>query len=114
MNIRPYLTVMNGRSAFSGSFLARRYLSDDLRYLGIRASYGYSPELRQLNSGGELIAETVLFLESQQLFMEYQFGSGNGQHLYLAQLGVSRQEYLLQPGAFFWVLSGGITYRLRI
>lgn len=115
LNFRPYLTVVDSRSpAFSGSFLARKYLSDELHYLGLRASYGYSPELRQLSGGGTLIAESLLYLESQQLLFEYQFASRNRQHLYMAQVGVSRQEYLLQPGAFFWVLGGGLTYRLRI
>ena len=61
-----------------------------------------------------MIAESLLYLESQQLLFEYQFASRNRQHLYMAQVGVSRQEYLLQPGAFFWVLGGGLTYRLRI
>jgi YaiO family outer membrane protein len=115
LSARPYLTVVQGRSpAASGAILARKYLSDDFHFLGIRASYGYSPELRQLSSGGVLIEESLLFLESQQLLFEYQFTSGNRQHLYLAQLGVSRQEYVLQPGAFFWVFGGGLTYRLRI
>ena len=115
LSIRPYLTVVDSRSpAVSGSLAARKYLTDNLHFLGLRASYGYSPELRQLRSGGVLISDTLLFLESQQLFFEYQFAPGNGQHLYMAQLGVSRQEYLLQPGSFFWVLSGGLTYRLRI
>ena len=115
LSARPYLTVVQGRSpAASGALLGRKYLSDDLHFLGLRASYGYSPELRQLSSGGVLIEESLLFLESQQLLLEYQFTSGNRQHLYLAQLGVTRQEYVLQPGAFFWVFGGGLTYRLRI
>ncbi len=116
LNLRPYVTIVDGRSpAGSGSLIARKYLSSDLNYFGLRASYGYSPELRQLRSGDVLISESLLFLESQSLLLEYQFASGQGsQHLYLARLGVSRQEYVLQPGAFFWVLSGGLTYRLRI
>jgi YaiO family outer membrane protein len=116
LSIRPYVTIVDGRSpAGSGSLLARKYLSSDLNFLGLRASYGYSPELRQLRSGDVLISESLLFLESQSLRLEYQFASGkNSQNLYLANLGVSRQEYVLQPGAFFWVISGGLAYRLRI
>ena len=116
LSFRPYVTLVNGRSpAGSGSFIAQKYLSSDLHYIGIRASYGYSPELRQLRSGDVLISESLLFLESQSLQFEYQFASGpSRQHLYLARLGVSRQEYVLQEGTFFWVLGGGLTYRLRI
>lgn len=116
LSLRPYVTLVNGRSpAGSGSLIAQKYLSSDLHYLGIRASYGYTPELRQLRSGDVLISESLLFLESQSLQLEYQFSSGpNSQHLYLARLGVSRQEYVLEEGTFFWVLGGGLTYRLRI
>ena len=115
MNIRPYLSIVGGRGPVgSGSMTVRKYLTNNFNYLGLTASFGYSPELRQLFNGGVLQAESVLFLESQQLFFEYQFGPGKGRHLYLAQFGVGRQEYLLESGSFFWVVSGGLTYKLQI
>ncbi len=115
MNIRPYLSIVGGRGPVgSGSMTVRKYLTNNFNYLGLTASFGYSPELRQLFNGNVLQAESVLFLESQQFFMEYQFGPGKGRHLYRAQLGVGRQEYLLESGAFFWVVSGGLTYQLQI
>jgi YaiO family outer membrane protein len=115
MNIRPYLSIVGGRGPVaSGSMTVRKYLTNNFNYLGLTASFGYSPELRQLFNGGVLQAESVLFLESQQLFFQYQFGPGKGRHLYLAQFGVGRQEYLLESGSFFWVVSGGLTYKLQI
>lgn len=115
LSLRPFITMLNGRRpAVSGSFTARKYLSDNYNYLGIKLSYGFSPELRQLGNGNTLIAESLLFIESRQLWMEYQLSDSKGQHLYKARLGLVRQEYILQPGAFFWVFSGGLTYSLRI
>ncbi|MDM9631765.1 YaiO family outer membrane beta-barrel protein [Robiginitalea aurantiaca] len=115
LSIRPYLSIVGGRGPVgSGTMTVRKYLTNNFNYLGLTASFGYSPELRQLFNGDVLQAESVLFLESQQLFFEYQFGPGKGKHLYQAQFGVGRQEYLLESGAFFWVVSGGLNYRLQI
>jgi YaiO family outer membrane protein len=115
MSFRPYFVMLGNRKpGGSGNILLRKYLSDGLNYLGLNLSYGYSPELRQLQSGTVLIAETLLFLESQQLMFDYQFSSGGGQHLYRASLGISRQEYVLEPDTFFWMISGGLTYQIRI
>ena len=115
MSFRPYFVMLGNRKpGGSGNIMVRKYLSDALNYLGLNVSYGYSPELRQLQSGTVLVAETLLFLESQQLLLEYQFSSGGGQHLYQASLGVSRQEYILEPDSFFWMISGGLTYKIRI
>lgn len=115
VNFRPFLAFASGRGpGVSGSVLARKYLGDASRYLGVSLSYGFSPELRQLGNGTTLIAETLLFLEAQQFWVEYQFPGGGGQHRYKARLGISRQEYVLEPGAFMWILGGGLTYSLKI
>lgn len=115
MSFRPYFVMLGNRKpGGSGNILLRKYLADGLNYFGLNLSYGYSPELRQLQSGTVLIAETLLFLESQQLMFDYQFSSGGGQHLYKASLGISRQEYVLEPDTFFWMISGGLTYQIRI
>ncbi len=112
MSLRPYLSLFKDRSpGISGSALVRRYLKDAQTYLGIRAVYGFSPELRQLRAGTELLAETLLFVETQQLQLEYQFTAGNSSR-YRAQLGVSHQEFLLEPGSFYWVFQGGLRYQL--
>lgn len=112
LSLRPYLSLFKDRSpGVSGSALVRRYLKDAHSYLGIRAVYGFSPELRQLRAGAELLAETLLFVETQQLQLEYQFTAGNSSR-YRAQLGISHQEFLLEPGSFYWVFQGGLRYQL--
>lgn len=115
VSFRPFLAFASGRGpGVSGSVLARKYLGDGDQYLGVSLAYGFSPELRQLGNGTTLIAETLLFLEAQQFWVEYQFSGGGGQHRYRARLGISRQEYVLEPGAFMWILGGGLTYSLKI
>jgi len=111
LSLRPYLSLYKERSpGVSGSVLARRYFSDKHHYLGLRGIFGFSPELRQLRSGTELLAETLLFVESQQLQVEYQFTGGGAKNRYRAELGVGRQEFVNESGSFYWVLQAGIRY----
>ena len=113
LSFRPFLSLFKDRSpGVSGSILARKYLKNANEYLGLRAIYGFNPELRQLRSGTELLAETLLFVESQELQFEYQMAPGSGKHRYRAQLGISRQEFVFEPGSFFWVFRGGIRYQV--
>jgi YaiO family outer membrane protein len=115
VSFRPFLAFASGRGpGVSGSVSARKYLGDADQYLGVSFAYGFSPELRQLGNGTTLIAETLLFLEAQQFWVEYQFSGKSRQHRYKARLGISRQEYVLEPGAFMWILGGGLTYSLKI
>lgn len=113
-SIRPYfLPDINKSIGFSGNLLARRYLKDRSNYLGINIGMGYSPELRQLLDGDELLAETVLYIESQQAMLEYQFSGRKNPNLYRANLGLGRQELIFESGRFFWVVSAGITYQVK-
>ena len=113
LSLRPFVTITDSRDpGLSGSFLARKYLKDKLHFLSIRGSYGFSPELRQLRSGGTLLAETVLYVESQQLLFEYQFHGSSVKNAYRAEFGVSRQEYVFEPGSFFWVFRAGFNFLL--
>ena len=111
LSLRPYLSLSRDRSpGVSGSVLGRRYFGDKHHYLGVRGIYGISPELRQLRSGSELLAETLLFVESQQLQVEYQFAGAGAKNRYRAELGVGRQEFLLESGSFYWVFQAGVRY----
>ncbi len=112
ISLRPYLSLFKDRSpGISGTFLVRRYLSDAFHYLGLRGVFGYSPEIRQLRSGTELLAETLLFVESQQLQLEYQFTGAGAKNRYRAQLGVGRQEFVLESGSFYWIFQAGVRYQ---
>lgn len=112
LSLRPYVSLFKDRSpGVSGTFLARRYLRDEFHYIGIRGVFGYSPEIRQLRSGTELLAETLLFVESQQLQLEYQFTGLGAKNRYRAQLGVGRQEFVFESGSFYWVFQAGLRYQ---
>ncbi|WP_298485796.1 YaiO family outer membrane beta-barrel protein [uncultured Maribacter sp.] len=113
---RPYVTAIsnNNNLGFSGTVLARKYLRDKDNYLGIIAGVGYASELKQLrNAQDALLAETVLYVESQQVLFEYQFTGKKNPNIYKTNLGVTRQELIFEPGKFFWSVSAGITYQVK-
>ncbi|MCX2719585.1 YaiO family outer membrane beta-barrel protein [Lentiprolixibacter aurantiacus] len=111
-SLRPYITPTNRQTGFSGNLLGRKYLRNKYHYLGVNLGIGYAPELRQLSANNILLAETLFFIESQQLLLEYQFTSRDEAHRYRANLGITRQEYVPSPGNFFWALSAGMTYQV--
>lgn len=113
-SLRPYITPNpNGGLGVSGNVLVRRYLKDADNYLGVRAGMGFSPELKQLRDGVELLAETLLFVQSQQIQFEYQFTGWMNTNSYRANLGVTRQEFTFDSGNFFWAVSAGITCQVK-
>ncbi|MDB2606574.1 YaiO family outer membrane beta-barrel protein, partial [Zobellia sp.] len=84
-SLRSYITPRPNRlTRFSGNFLVRKYLKDAENYWGLNVGMGYSPELRQLTSGDELLAETLLYVESQRLGLEYQFTGKSSPNIYRA------------------------------
>ena len=112
LNFRPFVSVFRDRDpGFSGSILARRYLDHATHYLGLRAVYGFNPELQQLRSGDQLLAESLFFVESQQVQLEYQFTGASRRNRYRAQLGLARQELVLEPGSFFLAIQAGLRYQ---
>ena len=81
--------------------------------MGINVGMGYSPELRQLISGDELLAETLLYVESQRLSLEYQFTGKKNPNAYRANMSVTRQELAFDAGSFFYGISAGLTYQVK-
>lgn len=97
----------------SGNLLVRKYLKDAENFFGINFGMGFSPELRQLISGDELLAETLLYVESQRLSLEYQFTGKKNPNAYRANMGVTRQEFAFAAGTYFWGISAGLTYQVK-
>lgn len=97
----------------SGNLLIRKYLKDADNFLSFNIGMGYSPEIRQLISGDELLAETLLYIESQRASFQYQFTGKNNPNLYSASIGVSRQELSFDSGNFVWGVSAGLAYQVR-
>lgn len=114
-SLRPYITLPVGSNpvGVSGSLLVRKYLKDKDNYFGLNAAVGYAPELRQLRAGDTLLAETLLYIESQQLSLEYQFTGASLSSIYRLNVGVLRQELAFDAGNFFWAVSAGISYQFK-
>ena len=114
-SLRSFITPeSNGLTRISGNLLVRKYLKDAENYFGISAGMGVEPESRQFFSADEtLLAETILFIESQRLNIEYQFTGNSKRNIYRARIGVRRQELAFDSGNFFWGVSAGITYNVK-
>lgn len=98
---------------FSGNLLIRKYLKDADNFLSFNVGMGYSPELRQLISGDELFAETLLFIESQRMSLQYQFTGKVNPNIYSASIGVGRRELSFESGSFVWSVSAGLAYQVK-
>ncbi len=113
-SLRSYITPQpNNLTRISGNLLIRKYFRDGENFLGLNVGMGYSPELRQLRDGDELLAETLLYIESQRMSLQYQFTPKKSPNIYVANLGVARQELSFDTGNFFWAVSAGITYHVK-
>ena len=113
-SLRSYITPRpDNLTRVSGNLLVRKYLKDAENFMGVNFGMGFSPELRQLTSGDELLAETLLYIESQRLSFEYQFTGKKNPNIYRANMGVTRQELVYDSGNFFWAISGGFTYQVK-
>ncbi|EAR01294.1 YaiO family outer membrane beta-barrel protein [Maribacter sp. HTCC2170] len=111
---RPYITPSKGRPlGISGTLTGRKYLKDGENYFGIIAGYGFASDLKQLRDGDQVLAETLLFIESQHVRFEYQFSGKKQPHLYRANVGVARQELAYDSGNFYWSLTAGFVYHIK-
>ena len=112
---RPYLSLFPDRDpGLSAQVWGRRYLRNKSNYLGLSLVYGQNPETRQLRSGLILVGQTQLYVESRQIQAEYQFTGKGGNMRYRLQMGTSQQEFLQQPGAFFWAFQAGVRIQAGI
>ncbi len=113
-SMRPFVNPRtDGSTGFSGVLQARKYLRDKDNYLSVILGLGFTPELKQLRADGTLLAETLLYIESQQLLLEYQFSFGQRPFVYRALLGLTRQELLGNSGSYFWALTAGLRYHVK-
>jgi len=113
-SLRSYITPLPDRlTTVSANLLVRKYLKDAENFFGVSGGFGFSPELRQFTSGEDILAETLLFIESQRFSCEYQFTTKNSPNVYRTNLGVTRQELAFAPGQYFWSFSGGLTYQVK-
>ena len=113
-SLRPYVTPSaNNTYNISGNLLARKYFKDKYNFLGVNLSYGYASDLKQFKNGSVVLAETLLYLESQQIQIEYQFTIKENPSVYRASMGTTRQELSFDPGKFFYAASIGLDYQFK-
>ncbi len=113
-SLRSYITPKSNQlTRVSGNLLARKYFKDAENFFGISAGMGYSPELRQLVLDGTVLSETLLYLESQRLNMEYQFTAKSSTNVYRTSLGIARQELISSPGDYYLSILGGVAYKIK-
>ena len=114
-SLRSYITPLPNRlTRVSGNLLVRKYLRDGDNYFGATFGMGYSPKLLQLLDGDELLAETLLYIESQRLSFAYQFTRRKSkQNVYRTNLGIARRELTSDTGNFFWAVSAGLTVQVK-
>lgn len=114
VSARPYLTPRaDDPMGYAGSVLARKYGKTGDNYIGLTLGFGVSPESQQLFAGETLLSESLLYVESQQILMEYQFTGKRIANLYKANLGLTRQEFVSQPGEYFLAMTVGFRYYSR-
>lgn len=114
-SLRSFVTPRpDGLTRVSGNLLVRKYLKDAENFMGFTVGMGISPELQQIVAGDQLLAETLLYVESQRLRFEYQFTGKKVPNIYRANLGVLRQELASESGSYFWGVSAGLTYELKL
>jgi YaiO family outer membrane protein len=97
----------------SGTLLVRRYLKDGNNYLGMNLGYGFDTEMNQFIVDGELLAQTLLFLEAQRLRLEYQFTPKTNSNQYKVNVGMNRQELAFSSGNFFLSVTAGLSYQVK-
>lgn len=113
-SLRSFVSPREGNLwSISGNLLVRKYLKDAENFMGISIGMGFSPELQQLIVGDDLLSETVLYVESQRINMQYQFTTKKSPNIYRANLGVSRQELAFDSGNFFFAISAGMSYQVK-
>jgi len=114
LSARPYISARSdGQIGWAANLLARKYGKDGNHFFGLRATYGFDAELNQFIVDGELLSETQLFLETQQLQLEYQFSNPKSTNIYRVNAGIRRQELFFESGSFFWAVSAGLNYRFQ-
>jgi YaiO family outer membrane protein len=113
-SVRPFVVPDAVKGiGLSGSVLVRRYLKDGNNYLGMNLGYGFDTEMNQFIVDGELLAQTLLFLEAQRLRFEYQFTSASKSNQYQINVGVNRQELAFSSGEFFLSVTAGLSYQVK-
>jgi YaiO family outer membrane protein len=113
LSARPFITPdKNAGTSFSIGLTARRYFNNPSTFLEFSGGFGYSPDIRTIQSGQGLATDEIFTLKAQR------FGIGFNKLLkynWIASLDTNfvHQELTFDLGNYVWITSiiGNITYR---
>ncbi|WP_157449623.1 YaiO family outer membrane beta-barrel protein [Croceitalea dokdonensis] len=113
VSARPYFAPRGKEVSVSGTILARKYLKTAENYFGLQFTYGFDSEFSQFVVGNQVLSETLVFLDAQNLRLEYQFTNRANDHVYNTFVGLTRQELAFNSGNFFFAATIGFQYQLK-
>lgn len=115
LSLRPYITPDQERgTSASGSVTVRRYFSgteayinDSETYVGLSAGFGFSPDLRRIQSGSGLTGDEIYLLQSQRGGIAFQKLIGDDL-IINASADLVRQELIFDAGNYVIITSIGV------
>ncbi|MCK0131288.1 YaiO family outer membrane beta-barrel protein [Flavobacteriaceae bacterium F08102] len=110
-SLRSYVTPGDPGASMSGTLNYRRYRSDADNYFSVAIGMGFSPDIYRFYYKGNEGA--IINLDSQKLKLGYYFTTNGSKNSWGFQTGVSHQEISFDPGAYFWIYSMGVTWRIK-
>lgn len=113
LSARTYITPdkRTGTSA-SGVFTLRKYLSNAESYLSLSAGFGFSPDIRRIQSSAGLATDEIYVLKAHRVGIGYQKLLKND-FMILASADLSRQELIFDTGNFINITSVNAGFRKK-
>lgn len=107
----PYYSLPQGNSSsFAFNLLGRKYLKSRNHYYAIEAGFGFDTQLSQFIQNGQLLSQTLFFLDTQYLKFAYQIPVNNEKNGFGITLGISRQEQAFALGNYFYIGHFGLRF----
>lgn len=113
LSARPFITPdKKAGTSFSIGLTARRYFSNPSTYFELSGGFGYSPDVRTIQSGQGLATDELFTLKAQRFGLAVQ---KQLKYNWIASLNANfaHQELTFDLGNYVWITSivGNITYR---
>ncbi|MCW3073331.1 MAG: hypothetical protein JWP69_400 [Flaviaesturariibacter sp.] len=114
LSLRPNITPDSGSTSVSASLTARKYFARAERYVSLRVSAGFSPELQNFQSASGIVSKGFYSLKSQSLGLNYQHPF-NKQWMISGSADLLHQEVTFNVGEYIYNygLSASLKYRFK-
>ena len=110
-SLRPYFTPGDGGTSTSAALNYRKYRQNSNNYASLLFSMGISPEINQFRFNAN--DATIINLKTQRLNLGYFFTTTKEKNAWGAQIEVSHQEIIFNPGNYFWIYSLALSWDFR-